>query len=244
MTNDSQILLDANSYRLSTGSSTTATGTKELGENAFMTLLVKQMESQDPLQPMDNQAFVAQLATFSSLQQLTDLNTRMDAVISGQTQLVNSQSLSLIGRQVVADTGGSMTLGDSGADTIVAAFDGKPASARVEILDPKGGVVRRIAITDTSSGEAKVQWDGKNEQGQPVAKGTYNFRVVQSDGAGNETAGKAYLSLLVDGIHVGASGIQLVSGDRLVNFGNVIEIRTPPASTTGTSSGTGSSSGN
>jgi flagellar basal-body rod modification protein FlgD len=54
--------------------STISNATSQIGTNQFLQLLVAQLQNQDPLNPMDNQQFVAQLATFSSLEQLVSIN--------------------------------------------------------------------------------------------------------------------------------------------------------------------------
>ncbi len=234
---ETNTVLDPNSYRVSNDAGLFTQNAKkstDLGRNEFMTLLVKQLENQDPMEPMKDEQFVAQLATFSSLEQLTNLNTAMTSLISGQNQMVNSQSLNLIGRQVLADTGGSITLGPKGADTVVAEFASTPAYATVKVLNPSGGVVRTINIDHPSSGRVTVQWDGKDDKGNDVAQGDYKFTVSGSDGGGKDITSYGYLQMVVDGIHVGATGIQLVSGNRTVDFGNVIEIRTPDTTTTTT----------
>lgn len=201
-----------------------AKSSKDLGKNEFMTLLVQQMQNQDPLEPVQNQDFIAQLATFSSLEQLTDLNKQMTSLSSGQDQLINSQSLTLIGRDVVANTDGTVRLGAGGADKIVCQFDSAPASARVLVQDSHGNTLRTINMNDAHAGLNTVQWDGKDDHGNALAAGDYKFKVVTSDGKGNDKVVDGYVTLHVDGIHIGANGIEVVSGDRTVGFSNVIEI--------------------
>lgn len=65
-----------------------AHGTKDLGQDAFLKLLVAQLQNQDPTKPQDNGEFIAQLATFSSLEKLTEISTKLDAI---GTLLVASQ---------------------------------------------------------------------------------------------------------------------------------------------------------
>lgn len=76
----------------------TATGSMEgLGQEAFMTLLLAQMKNQDPLKPMEDKDFIAQLAQFNSLSQLTELNKTMKEAMASQTL---AQGSSLIGKTV------------------------------------------------------------------------------------------------------------------------------------------------
>lgn len=198
----------------------------ELGKNEFITLLVKQMENQNPLEPMKDQEFIAQLATFSSLEQLIDLNKRIDGLSSGQDQLINSQALELIGREIVADTNGAVRVTGAGADRMIVDFDKAPVAARIEIYKTDGTLVGEIPIESPAAGRNEVDWQGY-VNGQKLPEGDYKFKVMASDGK-TTSAVDGYVSLVVDGIQVGANGMSLVSGDRSVSFANVIEIRRGP----------------
>lgn len=55
-------------------------GTRDIGQDAFLKLLVAQLQNQDPTKPQDNGEFIAQLATFSSLEKLTDISNKLDAI--------------------------------------------------------------------------------------------------------------------------------------------------------------------
>lgn len=250
MTTSSSVTgLDRSTYRVQEEMSLFSKPTKstELGRNEFMQLLVKQLENQDPLQPMKNEEFVAQLATFSSLEQLTDMNKRMDSMISGQGQLINAQALTLIGREVIADTGGTLRMnadaaGNRTSDRIVVDVDEAPAAMYVEIRDASGKVVRKLNVDEPQAGRTNIQWDGLGENGRTLAAGEYTFRVVATNGKGEPLAANGYVALTVDGINIGDGGLALVSGDRTVSFANVIEIRQAAAAAAATA-GTGNSTG-
>ena len=86
------VLQDANNAITSTKKDTK--GTSELGKDAFLQLLVCQIQNQDPLNPQDDTQFVAQLATFSQLEQMQNLNATYE----------KSQAFSLIGKDVIVNT--------------------------------------------------------------------------------------------------------------------------------------------
>ena len=88
-------------------------GRNTLGEDDFLTLLVAQLENQDPLEPQDNTEFIAQLAQFSSLEQQTSTNDKLDELIVSQTSSGQMATFSLLGQKVSAATDSIYLQGDS-----------------------------------------------------------------------------------------------------------------------------------
>jgi flagellar basal-body rod modification protein FlgD len=86
----------------SSNSSITSSQTKALGTDAFFKMLIAQLKNQDPLNPQDGSAFSAQLAQFSSLEQLTNINTALESQNLNYTNLLNAQAVNLIGKEVTA----------------------------------------------------------------------------------------------------------------------------------------------
>ena len=76
-------------------------GAKELGRDEFLKLLVTKLANQDPLKPTEDTEFIGQLASFSSLEQLVQLNETIEGLTAGQSELVNAQALTLIGKDAV-----------------------------------------------------------------------------------------------------------------------------------------------
>jgi flagellar basal-body rod modification protein FlgD len=88
----------------STNSTSSTSSTSAIGKDAFFKMLIAQLKYQDPLNPQDGSAFASQLAQFSSLEQLTNLNTAMTSQNLNYTNLLNAQSVNLIGKEVTAST--------------------------------------------------------------------------------------------------------------------------------------------
>jgi flagellar basal-body rod modification protein FlgD len=109
--------VDSIGNNVSTVTSTASSQTTALGTDAFFKMLIAQLKYQDPLNPQDGSAFASQLAQFSSLEQLTNLNTAMTAQNLNYTNLLNTQAINLIGKEVTAkhvDTSTSETTTVSG----------------------------------------------------------------------------------------------------------------------------------
>lgn len=152
------------------------TANKEMGKNQFLELMVAQLKHQDPLNPVQNEAFVAQLAQFSSLEGIQNLNKSMDTVATTMASNQALQASLLVGRSVHVE---NQTAAFSG-DKAVQGLANLPASTdqlRVTVLDKSGQIVRQMDLGAQSAGEVKFGWDGRNNQGQVQMPGVYELRV-------------------------------------------------------------------
>ena len=84
----------------STTVTTPASAQQPLGKEDFLKLLVAQLSAQDPLNPMDSREFTAQLAQFSALEQMTNVNSTLEELVTAQQAMGNSSMISLIGKLV------------------------------------------------------------------------------------------------------------------------------------------------
>jgi flagellar basal-body rod modification protein FlgD len=172
----------------------------------FLKLMTAQLQAQDPTNPVDNSQFVSQMAQFSQLsatQQLdTDLQTMSSNVTSNmQTSQVLS-SANLVNRDVLVPAG-SATF--DGTDAIKGAINVTAASSpTVQVLDGSGNVVRTIALGAQSAGLAQFSWDGKDDNGNTVAKGTYTLQASSGSGSAS-TSLDTYVSGTVTGVGYGGS---------------------------------------
>jgi flagellar basal-body rod modification protein FlgD len=83
--------------------SSTSSQTNVLGKDEFFKMLIAQLKNQDPLNPQDGSAFASQLAQFSSLEQLTNLNAALTSQNLNYTSMLNAQSVNLIGKEITAN---------------------------------------------------------------------------------------------------------------------------------------------
>lgn len=150
----------------------------ELGRDAFLRLLVLQLQNQDPLDPVKNQDFVSQLAQFSSLEQLTAINEtlRNDQGVQatdGVRIAINSNTaVGLIGREVQVSTNAIDYSGD-GSKRIGYNLEGLADNLIIQIFDTSGNLVRLIVEGNPEQGNASIMWDGKDADGDQVSAGNY-----------------------------------------------------------------------
>jgi flagellar basal-body rod modification protein FlgD len=159
-----------------------ATAGNGMGKDAFMKLLVAQISHQNPLKPMDDTAFVAQLAQFSALEQTIGINKRLDDLATQQRGTANTQLGALVGKNVTVR--GTMTTLDSAGigAPITFTLDDNATTVEVKIADSTGKAVRTINVGAKSAGLTKLTWDGRGDNGLAQPPGPYTISVVAKNG--------------------------------------------------------------
>ena len=206
----------ANSARTSTtdtsigAASKAATGSQSLGKDAFLQLLVTQLKNQNPLDPQDNTAFVAQLAQFSSLEGITTLNDTVNSLSGGLQSSQALQASSLVGRSVIVQTGEAYVDPSSGkpfnGTVVVKDADSKPT---ITITDADGEVVRTLDMGVQKAGNVDFTWDGKDDEGVLLDKGSYTFTASTKDDTG-PTALTTYLPATVNSVTLSKTGGEIM----------------------------------
>lgn len=167
-------------------SSTRQTGNLQaLGKDDFLQLLVTKLQNQDPLNPMSDEDFVAQLAQFSSLEQMNNI---ADAITqSNQLEVLQAQSVNntmaagLIGKDVKA-TYDSLYLGSDDEPRLSYTID-KPADTVVlTIKDSEGTTIATITQDGVEAGAHTLTWDGTDSQGNRAPEGKYSVEATASVG--------------------------------------------------------------
>jgi flagellar basal-body rod modification protein FlgD len=201
-----------------------SSGTDELGKDEFLKLFIAQIQYQDPLNPLDSAEFTAQLAQFSSVEQLYGMNSKLGNI----EETMNNQSeqrdnLGYIGKTVKADDNtmhvdngtvqsGSYTLDGSGYVTI-------------DVYDSDGIIVRTFYKGWEDKGEHDVSWDGRDDAGAIAGDGSYTFEVTARDEDGFYVPSNTYFSGEVTGITYQDGQPYLMIGNRIINDNNnIIEV--------------------
>lgn len=192
-----------------------------------MNLLVKQLQYQDPLNPIDNAQFTSQMAQFNSLQQLVDVNTNLAALGSSQSAAGNSQAIGYLGKEVTA-TGDSVSVTGGTAGGINYQLGGDASAVTLSIYDASGSLVQQVQLGAQGSGAHSYQWNGGNLQGTSVPDGTYTFQVQALDKVGQPVNVTAWVQGVVDGVSFqNGSPVLMVAGTP-VPLSNIVQV-TPPA---------------
>lgn len=159
----------------------------ELDRNAFLQLLTTQLQNQNPLDPMKNEAFVAQLAQFSQLEGITNMSTSLEDVAGVMRSDRIMAGANLVGKSVLAQTGRISTDGSTPSKIEVSLPYGAE-QVDLGIYDgDSGALVRSIVSGPQTSGVASFNWDGRLADGSEAPVGTYIIRGTATvNGAANE----------------------------------------------------------
>jgi flagellar basal-body rod modification protein FlgD len=195
----------------SRATTTAPSPTRSLGKTEFLKLLVEQLKNQNPLEPLDGTDFTAQLAQFSSLEQLFDINSGLSKLTEQQHSLGSLEALGFVGKRVKAE-GDQLGLGEAGAAQARYSLD-EAAEVAIAIYDAEGKLVRTLKPGLVQKGEHEVSWDGLAEDGSRCPASTYRFRPAALGLDGQEVSVATYTLGRVSGVNLSGSEPRLIIGD-------------------------------
>ncbi|WP_295553410.1 flagellar hook capping FlgD N-terminal domain-containing protein [Limnohabitans sp. Rim8] len=166
---------------------------EDMGKQEFLTLFTAQLQNQNPLEPVKNEAFVAQLAQFSQLEALTNMQTSLDSFVTSMSGERLLGSASLIGKKVaMTDTPTQLASGG----TIDASID-LPLGANgilVSVIDSQGRLVQELTAGPQLPGTVPISWDGKDAAGNNAPSGLYSLSATAVVNGQTETIPVSTLS--------------------------------------------------
>lgn len=186
--------------------STSASSTSSLGQADFLKLMTEQLKNQDPLKPLDNSAFLGQLAQFSTVQGIETLNSSFSNLSSSLTNDQMLKGASLVGHQVLVPST-SLAVAPDGGTTDGVVIAPSAGDISLEIKNDSGETVRKLSLKSSGNGEVPFSWDGKDAAGNALPAGTYTATATHLTAAGASTALNTYVNATVDSVTVGSSGL-------------------------------------
>lgn len=172
----------------------------QMGKDEFLKLLTYQLQNQDPMNPMDQGKMTGELAQFSQLEQLSNLNTKFDQAQKNQMIQDKFHAASFVGKQVVT-SGSSLKLAQDGDPAqVLFKLEGEAGKVMIRIMDEKNQTVGEIWKDGMSAGSHEVEWNGVALDGQLAAKGTYKAVVKAWDNNGQEVPARTQASGVVTSV--------------------------------------------
>ena len=205
--------------------------TNELGQTAFLELMITQLNNQDPLSPQDNAAFIAQLAQFSSVEGIQHLNESFENFAGNFTSNRALQASSLVGRSVTVP-GDTTYLLENQLVSGVASLPSSATDLKINIYNGAGSLVQQVPVGFQKAGDVKFRWDGYSMEvnGEIVTKGSgpklspgeYTFELTATQGGKSEQLDTA-VSANVNSVTVEPNGaiILNLAGKDPVNLSEV-----------------------
>lgn len=202
----------------SSATKTTST-TKTLGKDDFLMMLVAQLKNQDPLNPMDGTQFATQLAQFSSLEQLSNMNTQLENLGIYQTTMISTQAVNLLGKEVTVSQGNGFQVdGDTAAFSYN--LSKEAAKVSISILDATGKEVDRIEAGKQAAGQQDMTWSKGNN-----SKGLYSYKVTAVDANGDDVKVTSMTTGKVTAVQYKDNNIYLTVNNQEVAFRNIMSVK-------------------
>jgi len=208
---------------LSGGGARTNSG-EELGKTQFLELMIAQMNHQDPLDPAKNEEFIAQLAQFSTVEGIENLNDSFAGLAASLKSTMATEAASLVGRHVVVPTG-SATLPSGGGISGSIEVPRASSGVTVEITNAAGELMNRLDLGPQPSGRMRFGWDGTTASGATAPEGVYKVKAFTTvDGERAELT--VNMPDQVVSVSLGADGvIANLAGGSSVPASQIKEIR-------------------
>jgi len=179
----------------------------ELGQTEFLELMTAQLKFQDPLSPMENGDFLAQMAQFGTVSGINELNSAFGDMSTAFQSNQALQASTMVGREVLVP-GNQARLGEEG--DLFAAVDLVQPSSQVivNVTNSSGQLVHRIDMGRQQAGLLNIEWNGLNADGNRVSPGLYQVSAELHQGD-NVTAGDMLTTVQVESVTLGQSGQDL-----------------------------------
>ena len=204
--------------------SSKANSMTDMGADDFLTLMVAQLQHQDPTKPMDNTEFVAQLAQFSTSTGVQELNESFSGLSSSLASSQMLQATDLVGRQVSTESNvgfleaATDQPGEAGAMLDATVSLGSNRGGMLYVQDMTGQLVYSAALPAEATGDFQIRWGGTDASGNMMPPG--NYRISAEANVGGElTSVPVYAHSRVQSVSInpatGTASLNLVDGSKL-----------------------------
>lgn len=209
-----------------TAQQTASAASNELvSADQFMQLLVAQLENQNPFEPQEGTEFVAQLAQFANLEQMTQMNEGLDYIALGQVGLLSQQTVMMLGKDVTY-AGNSVSL-DADGTTIMYNLNASATDMQLTVYDDAGVAMGTAQHAPRNAGMNTFEWDGtvRDAEGNVVQlePGDYTYAINASDGE-SSIVSTTYSTGRVSGVTYDNDYAQLMVGGKRILPEDVIRV--------------------
>ncbi len=204
-------------------SSAPITGSTDLGEDTFLRLLTTQLQNQDPTNPVSNEEFVAQLATFSQLEELQGLSGKLDSLTMLNASMNNAAMTNLLGQTVVAQ-GDTFHFGGTGDASVYYDAPSAATDSTLTVYNADGDVVYSADMGALGAGESAFTWNGTDRNGQPLPEGDYTFTIAATDSSGDSIDITTLVRGVVDSMDFSGGSASPTIDGVTVDMANIVRL--------------------
>lgn len=206
-------------------------GRSDLGKDDFLKLMLAQMKNQDPTSPLKSHEMAAQMAQFTSVEQLMNINSGIQGMqkagASGSTSSNHNDALGFIGKVASGDS--SKLYHQSSDDNHAFNFNllKEATNAKIQIKDAGGDVIRTLEVSDLKKGANSIKWNGQTEDGLKAREGEYYFTVEARASNGAKVHAQTQFEGQISGVKFTPQGPLLLMGDQSISVRDVQKIIDP-----------------
>lgn len=205
------------------GAAPEAAPSSQLGEEEFLSLLMTQIQHQDPTNPMDSSQFMDQVTAMNTVKQLMSANDRLAQLNVGMASLNNESAVNLVGKEVVAQ-GNTFQHVEGQPDELVFNLEDSAAQVTVNVSDENGRIVDSFELNDLAAGTQSASWTGRSLDGGRAASGSYSYSLVATDADGEPVATTTFVSGTVDELRFSNGIPVLLVGGQEVSLDAVLRV--------------------
>lgn len=190
-------------------------GTKhgKLGKDGFLRLLMHQLSNQNPLKPVDQNKMAADLAQFSQLEQMSNMNKNLEKVLADDVVKKKFFAASFLGKKVMTKGSSIQYHGEGTATPVRFEIPQDIAKGILRIYDQRKQMIAQIDLGARLAGLHSIAWDGKQLDGLDAGKGNYTFQIKAWDQLNNEIKAETKAEGLVTGVSFDGNGKPMVTVD-------------------------------
>lgn len=193
-------------YGAAAGTTTTTKAAAEsMDQGDFLRLMTAQLKNQDPFEPVDNSQMVAQMAQFSSLAGISEMNTTLKAISDRLGGTNPNDALNWIGRTVMTEGATAYPRTGGGIEGAIE-LDASAASVNVTIQGPNGETLRTVELGAQPKGTINYDWDGTTDAGEPAGDGPFTVKVAARDANGGAVTARNLVWAPVTSVTIGSDG--------------------------------------
>jgi len=203
------------------GSAATTPASNTLDKDAFLKLLVAQLQHQDPTTAQDPNQMVSQMATFSSLEAQQNTNTLLANIQTQNSALYQAQRADLIGKSIQISSSNVSLAGGVAPIGVNLASAG---NATLTIKNSAGQVVATLGPGALAAGDNNISWNGKDSNGAQLPDGAYTVSVAASSATGAAITATTTTTAVVTAVSFVGSDVKVTAGGNQYSLSNITRI--------------------